>query len=239
MKGCIASLLIENFHSFVPIDVQIPVIGLVGGVGSGKSRVARQLGEIEPIAIVDGDVAGHQVLEERAVKTAIRQRFGEVVFDERENVDRKVLGELVFGDNEKAKLAKADLEAIVHPRIGEILKEQISQAQADANLCAVILDAAVMLETGWKDVCDAIVFVDVPEQMRRKRVVENRGWTAEKFTAREASQLPLETKRKLSDFVIDNSGPEEHAAAQLQTILKKMDSPRRQAKFRARHNPPS
>lgn len=200
----------------------VPIIGIVGGIGSGKSSVARQLHEQLPVVVVDADKAGHQVLTEQTTKQALRARFGDKFFDEQGDIDRPVLGRLVFGTDPESKTAKKDLETIVHPRIGEILREQIAAAQAKPGIMAVILDAAVLLETGWKEFCDTVVFIDVPEDIRRNRVIQNRNWTAEEFAAREANQLPLETKKQLSDHVIDNSTTVEFAAQQLRQIVAKI-----------------
>jgi dephospho-CoA kinase len=175
-----------------------------------------------PVAVVDADKAGHQVLTEQTTKQALRARFGDEIFHEQGDINRPKLGRLVFGTDPESKTAKTDLESIVHPRIGEILREQIAAAQAQTGIKAVILDAAVLLETGWKEFCDTVVFIDVPEDIRRNRVIQNRNWTAEEFAAREANQLPLEIKKQLSDHVIDNSTTVEFAAQQLRQIVAKI-----------------
>jgi len=198
---------------------RVPVIGIVGGIGSGKSSVARALAEIMPVTIVDADVAGHEVLLEPATKQALRDRFGEAIFTPDGEVDRPALGRIVFGADQESRSAKADLEKIVHPRIGEKIREQIASAQADPAIASVILDAAILLETGWKESCDAVVFVEVPEEIRLQRVMETRGWTAEEFAAREATQLPLEQKQALSDAMIDNSQSVKKAAEQLRQVI--------------------
>lgn len=202
------------------IHGKIPVIGVVGGIGSGKSYVARLLSEHLPVVVVDADAAGHQVLEQEPVKQAICERFGSAVFSEAGDVDRRQLGHIVFGTNEESVQARHDLEAIVHPRIGEILKRQIATAISRPEVIAVVLDAAVLLETGWKELCDAVVFVDVPEDIRRQRVIEKRNWTADEFESREANQLPVTEKKELANFVIDNSGTGEDAVAVFRSILQ-------------------
>ncbi len=161
-------------------------------------------------------------MSEQATKQALRGGFGDKIFTDEGDVNRPVLGRLVFGTDPESKSAKRDLEAVVHPRIGEILRAEIAAAQKAPGVSAVILDAAVLLETGWKDFCDAVVFIDVPEKTRLERVLRNRNWTAAEFAAREANQLSLATKRKLSDHIIDNSQSVEYAADQLRQIVEKI-----------------
>ena len=197
---------------------RIPVIGLVGGIGSGKSSVARGLAAHANLCIVNGDEAGHAVLRQDGVKAAIRARFGDAVFDSTGEVNRRDMGRAVFGSEPERQSARQALEQIVHPAIGQLLQEQIRKAQQEGVCEAVLLDAAILLETGWRQYCDAVVFVDVPETQRLERVKKTRGWTSGEFFARESSQLPVQSKRGQSDYVVDNSGPLESAITQLKQI---------------------
>src|SRR5690349_117998 len=95
----------------------IPVIGIVGGVGSGKSSVAKKLAELVPTAIIDADKLGHQALELPDVKQKLQQRFGGEIFDADGNVIRAQLAKRVFGEDNVTRAARADLEAITHPEI--------------------------------------------------------------------------------------------------------------------------
>jgi dephospho-CoA kinase len=199
-----------------------PVIGLVGGIGAGKSFLAGALAEKKKIVIVNGDTAGHQVLELESTKSQIRQRFGDQVFDSQGAIDRRALGRLVFGTTAAQQQARADLEQIVHPGIKQLLQEAIQAAQADPQVDAIVLDAAILLEAGWRKMCDALIFIEVPEAQRRERVVRNRGWSPEEFRAREASQLALDSKLAAADYIIDNSGAPEVAVDQFQRILSQI-----------------
>src|SRR5579864_6299800 len=96
---------------------RVPVIGLVGGIGSGKSHLARQLREKHPIEIIEGDSAGHQVLKEPSVKESLKSIFGDAVFTPAGEVDRRRISRLVFGADAGHQSARAKLEQIVHPRI--------------------------------------------------------------------------------------------------------------------------
>jgi dephospho-CoA kinase len=201
---------------------KVPVIGLVGGVGSGKSCLARKLRDNHPIEIVEGDTAGHQVLKDAAVKEEIRRRFGEEVFDSVGEVDRGRLGRMVFGSGPDRRSARAALEAIVHPRITDVLIRELAEAQSRPGVEAVILDAAVLLEAGWRTMCDALIFVEAPYEERLARVQATRGWNAADLKSREESQLTLEAKRKEASDVVDNSRTTDHALRQLEEIYSRI-----------------
>ena len=201
------------------------MIGLVGGVGSGKSCLARLLHEKHPIQIVEGDPAGHQVLTEPAVKESLRTAFGDGVFTPGGDVDRRQMSRLVFGSSPEQTAARKQLENIVHPRITDILTRQVELARTQPGIEAVILDAALMLETGWRDLCDALVFIEVPLEQRLGRVQATRGWSREQLQLREDSQYPLERKRREAEYVVDNSGDVAVALSQLEEIYARITGP--------------
>ena len=200
----------------------IPVIGIVGGIGSGKSSVARWVATRDPnVLLINGDEVGHEVLTLKTVRDAVRQRFGDCVFDAGGQIDRRALGQLVFGPSEEQQIARSDLERIVHPRIRETFEKRIAEA-AVARKAAVLLDAAVLFEAGWNDLCHAIVFIDVPRIERLGRLRAGRGWDETEVERREASQVSLETKRSRSQFVIDNARSIDEAGRQLEHLLTRI-----------------
>ena len=190
----------------------VPVIGLIGGVGSGKSAFAGWLRERLNAVVLSADEAGHRALEQPEVKAKIREQFGPDVFDDAGAIVRRRLAERVFGSGEPHQRARRQLEQIVHPVIRRDLERQITLAVPVCDL--ILLDAAVMLESGWRDACDAVVYVDVPLEVRRERVQRTRGWSAEELASREASQWPLDVKRAAADVSIDNSDSLERAGEQ-------------------------
>ncbi len=200
------------------------MIGLVGGVGCGKSHLARLLHEKHPLEIVDGDIAGHQVLTEPAVKNSLRAVFGEEIFTAAGEINRRAVGRLVFGSNPQQQAARNKLEQIVHPQITKNLARQIALAQSRPDIEAVILDAAILLEAGWRHNCDAVVFIDTPLEKRIERVTNSRGWTRDDLRSREDSQLPLERKRMEADYVVDNSGTDQAALSQLEAAYSQVIS---------------
>lgn len=192
------------------------IIGLLGGVASGKSLVAEEFRRLGA-GILDADRAGHEVLREEGVKEALRNRFGDAVFDSKRDIDRPALAGLVFSGAEQRE-NRAFLEQLTHPRIAEQLEDQ-AEEMAKSGAQVAILDAAVMLRAGWNSVCDCVVFVEAPDEVRLQRALA-RGWTAEEFHAREAAQETLETKRGFADQVIDNSASVEYTRTQVEQFWR-------------------
>ena len=139
------------------------------------------------------------------------------MLDDKGEVQRRLLAAVVFADPEELKA----LEAMVHPWIKTRIRAEVDAARADALVRLIVLDAAVMLEAGWHDVCDRLVFIDAPRDARRRRVAEQRGWKAEDLEAREAAQLPLTAKAAHADHTIDNSASLEHLERQVDELVRR------------------
>ncbi|MFO0907730.1 MAG: dephospho-CoA kinase [Isosphaeraceae bacterium] len=184
---------------------KLPVVGVVGGIGSGKSTVASLFGELGAM-VLDADKVGHALLNQRPVREEVVNRFGAevVVIDEQgeEVVDRRTLGRIVFSD----PAALRALESILHPRMKRTFERAIARTTRRGEFKGVILDAAILYEAEWNGVCDRIVFVDAPREHRLERVATSRGWTEDVLARREAAQAPLDEKRTRADFVVENSG---------------------------------
>ena len=191
-----------------------PVIGLLGGIGSGKSRVAETFAR-HGAFVIDADRLGHDALLDPDVRRRIVERWGAGLLDEQGKIVRRHLGRIVFADD----AARRELEAIVHPWIGERVRETIERAQADAATRFIVLDAPIMLEAGWNGVCDRLVFVETPRPLRLERVARQRGWTQEEVETRERAQLPLDEKAARADHVLDNSGTPEDLERQVIALL--------------------
>ncbi len=197
------------------------VIGIVGGVASGKSLVAEQFRQLGA-EVLDGDREAHQVLHEESVKAELRKKWGEKVFNESGEVDRSAVAAIVFADTTQAAEELKYLEQLVHPKIGERLKRRMSQIENEQKTNVVVLDAAVMFKAGWDRYCDMIVYVDVDRQLRLERA-HRRGWSDKHFESREKSQQSLADKRNRADAVIDNSGDPAATLAQVERLWKECD----------------
>ncbi|MBL4884017.1 MAG: dephospho-CoA kinase [Planctomycetaceae bacterium] len=197
---------------------QFVVLGFIGGVGSGKSTVAKWLGNRLPIDVIDGDQLGHSALKQPEIKQELIERFGVGIIAQDGEIDRSHLGKLVWGSHAEAVQARKDLERIVHPVIRKSMQDAVTQARRAGNW-GIIIDAAVMIEAGWHNVCDKLIFIDTPDSHRLDHVISARNWSAEQWKQRENSQLGLDRKREYADFVIDNSGSVEWSGQQLLTWL--------------------
>lgn len=191
------------------------VIGIAGGIASGKSLVAAQLRELGA-EVLDADAAGHEVLKCPEVVEALVERWGPTILDLDRAVVRRRVAEIVFGDSAAAAEELAFLEELTHPRIGERLRERIENAR-QSGCPALVLDAPVMFKSGWNKMCDKVLFVDSPEPLRRQRAVQ-RGWSEAEFRDREAAQTALSVKRAASDVVIDNGETPEKTMEQVQRL---------------------
>jgi dephospho-CoA kinase len=190
------------------------VIGLVGGIASGKSTVAR-LWALETAAVhVDADAIAREVLGRRAVLAALRRRIPGLG---KGRIDRQMLAEKVFKDPR----ALQALEEVTHPRIREAIVLAIGRERARD----VLLDAALLQETGADELCDAVVYVSCPARKRRARTRRARGWTDAHHRAREARQWSCLRKRARADHSIDNSDGQERTRSEVRRLIARL-SPR-------------
>jgi dephospho-CoA kinase len=131
---------------------KMKLIGILGGIGSGKSLVASELARLGAV-ILDGDRVGHLVLEEKEVRDALRQRWGNAIFREDGTVNRREIATIVFGDAPDAKAELAFLEGLTHTRIGTRLFAELDRLRQEGRVKLVVLDAPVMTKTGWHKKC--------------------------------------------------------------------------------------
>jgi dephospho-CoA kinase len=204
--------------AFDSLQHRIPVVGIVGGIGSGKSAVTKWVAAKANVMVIDADKLGHEALTLDSVKSALRQRFGDVVFDQSGDISRGALARVVFGNTPEHLVARQDLEGISHPAIEARVVQLINQAELEGRE-AVLLDAAVLFEAGWQRQCDAVVFVDASDNVRQRRVAARSGWSQEELRRRESSQLPLVEKKRLSNVVISNESDDSHGGQELLDFL--------------------
>ncbi|MEZ6124427.1 MAG: dephospho-CoA kinase [Planctomycetaceae bacterium] len=193
------------------------MVGILGGIGSGKSSVVRQVTTLR-LLILDADRIGHDLLDDRNIQAELRHHFGEDIFADSGSVDRKRLAQIVFQPSAQSSAALSLLNSILHPTIRQQIQSTINHASTDVD--AIILDAALLLEAGWADQCDCLIFIETPQTVREQRVFETRGWSAEELARREATQWSLERKRSCAHFVVDNSNSIQQAGQQMTTVLQ-------------------
>ncbi len=198
----------------------IPIIGVAGGIASGKSLVTEQLEALGARVIV-ADAAAHDVLKLEEVKQAARQRWGEAIFGPEGEIERSRLGKIVFAPPPAGPAELEYLEQLVHPPVRQIIRRQIEQLASDPRTRAIVLDVPLLFESGWNEFCDTVIFVDAPREARLVRAAA-RGWSAEEFDRREAAQLPLDRKRSKSQVVIDNATTKQAAQAQVECFWRSL-----------------
>jgi len=193
-----------------------PIIGIAGGIGSGKSYIARLFGELD-CSVIDSDAAVREVYEQPAVMQTLRSWWGDSVITPDGQVDRKAIAKRVFSDMAERRR----LEGYVHPLVDHLRVEKMNRDLAQMpDLKAFIWDTPLLFETGVYRQCDSLVFVDTPLEIRQKRVAE-RGWDATELTKRENLQWPLDKKRFLCNDVIVNSARDD-ARGQVGQVLSRI-----------------
>ncbi len=183
-----------------PAAAHLPVIGLAGGIGSGKSEVARILASLGCF-VIDSDKEAKEALDRQEVRDQLVNWWGRGILDASGLVNRRAVADIIF----KSDKDRAALEALVHPLVRARRADLRKQAQATGAKAAVI-DAPLLFEAGVDAECDAVIFVDAPRQVRLKRISETRNWGEAELTRRERAQLPLDEKRQRSTLTIVNDG---------------------------------
>ncbi len=195
------------------------IVGVVGGIASGKTMVATELERLGAV-VLNADRAGHAVLDEQAVRQALIERWGRGVLTPDGTVDRQAVARIVFAAPPAGPKELEFLEALTHPRIRILLERQISQL-AKRGTPVAVLDAPVMLKAKWDQLCDQIVFVDAPREVRVARGLA-RGWSEAEFDRREAAQMPLDVKRARAERVVDNSGSATAMRRQVEQLWREL-----------------
>jgi dephospho-CoA kinase len=207
-----ASTANEGFHG--PFWPQSPlIIGLVGGIAAGKSKVA-SLFAGHGILHVDADFHARAASGEQKVLREVTEKLG-AEFVSSGQLDRKALAERVFRDPKM----KAELEAILHPRVRERILKQLDEARAAGQ--SAVLDVPLLFEAGLWEACDTIVFVHASDATRQARA-RSRGWAEDELERREANQMPLDQKRSKSQHVIDNDHDASATARAVGSLLESL-----------------
>jgi dephospho-CoA kinase len=191
-------------------------VGLTGGVGSGKSTVSAMLDELGAV-IIDADKLAREVVERGAPGlAAVVEAFGEELLTPDGDLDRPAMGAIVFADEAKRRT----LEGIVHPLVFEriVALEEAAPGADDV----VVHDIPLLAESGRADTFDAVIVVDVPDEIRIERMVRDRGWTREDAESRIAAQAPRDDRLAIATHVIDNSGTRDELRARVAQVYDEL-----------------
>ncbi len=191
------------------------VIGVTGGVGSGKSVVLSILEKDYHAETILADLVAHDLMQPGGKSYEdIVEAFGDGILNDDGTIDRVKLGNIVFHDAEKLQ----KLNAITHPNVKEEIKNRIQKIREQGTASMILLEAALLIESGYEDVYDELWYIYVDRETRYCRLQEGRGYTREKTDSIMQKQLTEEQFRKYADVVIDNSYSIEETKQQIRNI---------------------
>jgi dephospho-CoA kinase len=191
-----------------------PIIGILGGVGSGKSTVAAEFAKLG-CAVIDADKIAHELLDKPSVKKKVVSFFGYVVLNRGGKIDHRKLADIVFADGDKL----AALNKIIHPLVLKWAKELIKQAKRQNQVKAIVLDMPLLVEVGWAKRCDKLIFVECKQRIRAKRAKKMGILNENKLKIRENFQISLDKKESIADNIIDNNSGFSALAGQVTDIF--------------------
>ncbi len=191
-----------------------PIIGILGGVGSGKSSVAAELAKLD-CAVIDADKIAHELLDEPSVKKEVSNSFGQAVLDRTGKINHSKLADVVFTDGDKL----STLNRIVHPLVLARAERLIEQYNRQQQVRAIVLDIPLLVEVGWDKRCDRLIFVDCERQIRLKRAKKMGVLSKNQLKIRENFQISLDKKAAIADNTVDNNSGFSALAKQVADIF--------------------
>ena len=193
------------------------IIGLTGGIGSGKSTVGKRMEELKAVKLQMTDDIGHIALEQGTESyDKIIESFGKSFLKENGEIDRNLLGQLVFANQDKLE----KLNAIIHPWVIDYLKRDIENTKKENKYLYYVVESAILFQTGLDRICEEIWYVDADEEIRRTRLQENRGYNVEKIDSIMAQQRENEVFKKQCQVFILNNGELSEVDTQIKKFLK-------------------
>ena len=194
------------------------VIGVTGGVGTGKSTVARLFGQLG-CRVLDADEMTHTLMRlGQPIWRKIRASFGKEVLTSGRQIDRRRLGQMVFGDSKRL----TRLCQIVHPAVRRQIRREIRRIRQKDPGAAVVLDIPLLIEAGSHYRLDALVVVSAPLKVVANRLHARSGWSLSEVKRRQAFQRPLRQKERMADFVVRNGGSKALTRRQVVKIWKRI-----------------
>jgi len=199
------------------------VIGLTGGIGAGKSAVARILHDLGCV-VFDADEAVRGLLStDPQIREMLISWWGEGILNNKREVDRARVAKIVFADEGELKRLEGLLHPLVEKRRIKLWEDARQEAKRAGQLIPVfVIDAPLLFEAGIDGKCDVVIFVDASEETRLQRVRGGRGWSVDDLKDREKAQGDDVKKREKSDFVVDNEGSLDELREEVQAVLEKI-----------------
>ena len=190
------------------------VIGVTGGVGTGKSTVAKMFKQLGA-AVLDADLIAREVVEpKRLAWRQLVKAFGESILNEDQTVNRKRLADLVFSDAQR----RQQVERIIHPQVMRYIRQHIHRLRRARRVRVVVLDVPLLVEAGATRMVDTLVVVTAPPDVQHKRLKDKYGWSEEEIDARISAQWELSAKVGLADHVVNNADGVDATRTQVKRI---------------------
>jgi dephospho-CoA kinase len=191
-----------------------PIIGILGGICSGKSTVAAEFARLG-CKVIDADKIANNLLDKKDIKDRIAILFGESVLDSTEKIDTGKLAKLVFADADKL----SSLNEIIHPFVLERVEQLIKQYNRENQVKAIVLDMPLLVEVGWAKRCDKLIFVECKQELRVNRAKKSGIFDENQLKIRENFQISLDSKANLADNTIENNSDFSVLARQVTDIF--------------------
>jgi len=196
-----------------------PIIGILGGIGSGKSTVSRLFAQLGA-AVIDADRLAHDILKQPDTIRQIKQKFGSDVLTSDGLVDHQKLSQLVFDDKPRLDF----LNQIIHPKVIKKTEQLLVFYLQEASTRAVVLDIPLLMEVGWDKRCDWLVYVDCSLENRLQRLARSRNIDENQLKKRENFQISLDIKAKIAHYIVNNNSDESEVAEQVAQIFSSIIS---------------
>jgi dephospho-CoA kinase len=191
-----------------------PIIGILGGICSGKSTAAAEFAKLG-CEVIDADEIVHELLEKKTIREKIVGIFGRAVVDSEGKIDSRKLADIVFADADKL----SSLNKIIHPFVLERTEELIEKYNRQSQVKAIVLDMPLLAEVGWAKRCDKLIFVDCKRQLRINRAKKLGIFDENQLKIRENFQISLDNKVSITDNTIDNNSGFSALAKQIAVIF--------------------
>lgn len=194
------------------------ILGITGGVGSGKSRVLDELKKEYGAYIVEADKLAHELMKPgKNIYNQIKKCFGDEILTNEApyEIDRAKLGQIVFSNNDKLKL----LNSIIHPMVKKNIIEDIEEKKKKGDIMLYVIEAALLAQDGYDRICDEIWYVWASRKERTKRLMDGRGYSKEKCDSMINSQADDSYYKEHSNYVINNDSDYETTSKQLKARL--------------------
>ncbi|WP_297888737.1 dephospho-CoA kinase [Sulfurihydrogenibium sp.] len=187
------------------------VVGLTGGIATGKSTAEKILKELGAY-VIDADKVVHNLYEKKEVLEEVRKYFPDAFVNDK--LDKKKLASIIFNDSQRRKV----LESIIHPKVTQQIENWLKEVEKKDKDAIAIVSVPLMIETGSYKNYDKIILIYAPRELQIKRLI-NKGFTEEEAISRINAQMDIEEKRKFATFIVDNSGTIENLKNQLTDIF--------------------